>query len=160
MFQISNKFNLTLLINISLVEGSLWRLIKNALHFNLQILIRGDKLERFANSDVILDLNGDIFPNDTGRFHVLKHALEIATIRQLGIPVIEYASSTGPFNTWFARAISKFMYNKISVFTNREPISSELLKQIGIKKPIVNTACPAFLLEPATGERAKEILVE
>ncbi len=143
---------------IDLFRTSLWRYLKNLLHLNVKILIRGNKLERFANSDVILDFNGDIFPSDTHPIRVLIEALEIVTIKQLGIPVVEFVSSPGPFNTWFTRAISKFMFNKISVFTNREPVSFELLKQIGITKPIVNTACPGFLLEPASVQRSKEIL--
>jgi colanic acid/amylovoran biosynthesis protein len=109
---------------------------------------------------VILDFNGDIFPSDTHIIRVLTNALEVLTIRQFGVPVIEFASSPGPFNTGFRRFISKLVFNKISVIVNREPISSELLKQIGINKtPIVNAACPAFLLEPASVKRAKEILL-
>lgn len=144
-----------------LFRASLWRFFRNLLHLNFQILIRGRKLERFSNSDVILDFNGDIFPSDVHFSRVLIQTLEILTIRQLGVPIIEFVSSPGPFNTRFTRVISKLMFNGISVFTNREPISSERLKQIGIKKtPIVNTACPAFLLEPASEERVKEILLQ
>jgi len=125
-------------------------------------LIKGNKLERFTNSDVILDFNGDIFPSDIhNHIRLLKHIVDILTIRKLRVPVIEFVSSPGPFNTWFTRSISKLMFNRISVFTNREPVSSELLKQIGIKKtPIVNSACPAFLLEASPVERAKEILLQ
>ena len=145
-----------------LFRASLWRLLKNFLHLNLLILIKGNKLERFTNSDVILDFNGDIFPSDIhNHIRLLKHIVDILTIRKLRVPVIEFVSSPGPFNTWFTRSISKLMFNRISVFTNREPVSSELLKQIGIKKtPIVNTACPAFILEPAPVEQAQKILLQ
>ena len=151
-----------LISSTDFLRTSLWRFLKNLLHLNFPILIKGNKLERFANSDVILDFNGDIFPSDVyNPIRILTLVVEILTIRQLEVPVIEFASSPGPFNTWFTRSISKLMFNNISVFTNREPISSELLKQIGIKKtPIVNTACPAFLLEPAPVERAKEIILQ
>lgn len=147
---------------IDLFRTSLWRSLKNFLHLNVKILIRGNKLERFANSDVILDFNGDIFPSDVhNSSRLLNEVADILTIRQLGIPVIEFVSSPGPFNTWFTRFISKLVFNRISVFLNREPMSSELLKQIGIKRtPIVNAACPAFLLEPTSVERAKEILLQ
>lgn len=160
------RFTAPLRLLITLVDlfrASLWRFLKNFLHLNLQILIRGNKLQRFAKSDVVLDFNGDVFPGNISPLHcitALTRVVEIMTIRQLGVPIVEFASSPGPFNTLFKRIISKIMFSNISVFTNREPISSELLKQIGIKKPIVNTACPAFLLEPASEGRAKEILAK
>ena len=150
-----------LLSLFDLFRASLWRFFRIFLHPNFQILIRRKRLERFSNSDVILDFNGDIFPSDAHSTQVLIHALEILTIRQLGVPVIEFASSPGPFNTWFRCFISKLVFNKINVIVNREPVSSELLKQIGIKKtPIVNAACPAFLLEPAPVEKAEGILMK
>jgi len=149
-----------LLSFIDLFRSSLWRSLKKLLRFDLKILIRGDKLERFIGSDIVLDFNGDTFPSDVGSIRVLTRSLEILTIRQLGVPVIEFASSPGPFNTWFARAISKIIFNKITVFANREPISSELLNKIGVKKPIVNTACPAHLLEPAPIQRVREIFLK
>jgi colanic acid/amylovoran biosynthesis protein len=73
--------------------------------------------------------------------------------------VIEFVSSPGPFKTRFRRAVAKLMYRNIDLFLNRESVSTELLKQLGIKKPILNTACPALLLEPAPPERGKEILL-
>ena len=151
-----------LISSTDFLRTSLWRFLKNVLHLNVPILIKGNKLERFANSDVILDFNGDIFPSDVyNPIRLLTRVVEILTIRQLGVPVIEFVSSPGPFRTWFRRSLSRLILNKISVFTNREPISSELLKQIGIKKtPIVNTACPAFLLEPTPVERTKEIFLQ
>jgi len=160
---ISSRFDgmLRLLVSFSdLLRASLWRFLRNVLHLNFPILIRRSRLERYANLDVVLDFNGDIFPSDTHPGLVLMHVLEILTIRRLGIPVIEFVSSPGPFNTWFTRSISRLMFGKVSVVTNREPVSSELLKQIGVKEvPIVNTACPAFLLKPAPIERANGIFV-
>jgi len=164
LWTISSRFDgmLKLLVSFTdLFRAGLWRFFKNFLHLNFPILIKRSKLERYANSDVVLDFNGDVFPSDTHSGLVLMHVLEILTIRQLEIPVIEFVSSPGPFNTWFTRSISRLMFGKMSVVTNREPVSSELLKQIGIKKvPIVNTACPAFLLKPAPVERANEIFLQ
>jgi colanic acid/amylovoran biosynthesis protein len=156
-----DSVRILLLCFFDLFRASLWRVFRNFLHLNFQILIRGNKLERFSNSDVILDFNGDIFPSDTGIIRVLINTSEVLTIRQLKVPVIEFVSSPGPFNTWFRRFISKRVFNKINVIVNREPVSSELLKQIKIKKtPIVNAACPAFLLEPAPVEKAEAILMK
>jgi len=143
-----------------LFRAILWRFIRDLLHIEFKVLITGKKLEIFSNSDVILDFNGDIFPSDTHPIRVLSHALEILTIRLLKIPVIEFASSPGPFDTWFKKFISKLVFNNTNIIINREPLSSELLKQIGINKtPIINAACPAFLLESVSKERIKEIFL-
>jgi colanic acid/amylovoran biosynthesis protein len=157
------KFNLHLRFVIALfnfMRTGLWRFFKTALGFNLNFLIKGKRLEIYADSDMILDFNGDIFPSDANRLRVFSHALDIVTIRTLGIPVVEFVSSPGPFKTWIDRCISKFAFNRINVMANREPVSSELLRELGIQTPIVDTGCPAFLLEPCGEERSKAILHE
>jgi len=144
---------------IYLLRISLWKFLKHFLHLDIPILIKGNYLERYANADLVLDFNGDIFPSDTRRVRVLVHALELLCIAQLGIPMIEFVSSPGPFNSWFTRIISKLVFNQFTIFLNREPLSSALLEQIGLKQvPIVNTACPAFLLETIEKEQAQKLL--
>lgn len=156
------RFNNVLRIIVTLVyllRISLWQFLKQILHLDLPILIKGSDLERYANSDIVLDFNGDIFPSDTRPIRVLVHALELLCIAQLGVPVIEFVSSPGPFNSWFTRTIAKLVFSRFSILLNREPISSVLLDQIGLNQvPIVNTACPAFLLEPLEKEQAQELL--
>jgi colanic acid/amylovoran biosynthesis protein len=162
--EILPRYNIGLWLSAALFDLfriSLWRYLKDAHDLDLPILVYGGKLRRFASSDIVLDFNGDIFPTDTRIIRVLEHALEIVTIRKLGIPVVEFVSSPGPFDSWPRRVISKFMLDRISVFANREPQSSKLLEQIGIaREKIVNTACPAFLLEPAPTKVAVEILAK
>lgn len=155
------RFNWALELVLSFfdtVRASLWRCVRDILHINAQVLIKGERLNRFAEADIVLDFNGDIFPSDTNPLGAVMQALEILTIKKLGVPVVEFVSSPGPFNSWFRRTVSKLMYKNVDLFLNREAISSELLKQIGVRKPILTTACPAFLLEPASPERGKEIL--
>jgi len=143
---------------LDLSRIALWRLIKRVLRLNLRILICGRKLSGYRRADVVLDFNGDIFPSDIHPVKVAVHALEMAAIRKLGIPVVEFVSSPGPFNTYFRRAVSKFMYNRLNVMVNREDVSSELVKQLGVDPPVISAACPAFLLETAPAEKAKAFL--
>jgi colanic acid/amylovoran biosynthesis protein len=144
-----------------LLRARLWRFARDSFNLSLGPLIAGRRLKQFASADVVLDFNGDIFPSDLHPFLVFLHAIEIVTIRQLGIPIVEFISSPGPFDTWFRREVSKFMFKRIAVFANRDPVSSELVRELGIRdKPIVNTACPAFLLEPVPAGRARQILVK
>ena len=75
-------------------------------------------MQRFTSSDVVLDFNGDIFPSDTGVIRVINHVLEIMTVRQLGVPVVEFVSSPGPFRNWIRRALSRLMFSRINIFLN------------------------------------------
>lgn len=78
---------LKLLISIiDLFRASLWGFLKNLLRLNAKILIRGNKLERFAVSDIVLDFNGDIFPSDVHPIRVLNQAIEIMNCQAVGGP--------------------------------------------------------------------------
>lgn len=142
----------------ALAEATIWTCLRKVLHVDAKMLIRDQRLRSFAEADIVLDLNGDIFPSDTSVLRIVRHTLEVMTISRLGNPVVEFVSSPGPFKTWFRRTTAKIMYRNVDLFLNREPVSSALLREIGIRKPVLTTACPAFLLEPAPPERAKEIL--
>lgn len=145
-------------LTFNLLRVYLWRFCKNFLHLNINILIKGKELKRFIDSDIVLDFNGDIFPSDIRNpARLLTHVIDVLTIKQLGVPIVEFASSPGPFNNWFTRLVSKIVFNRVNIILNRDPISSELLKQLGIKRtPIINTACPAFLLESSSLEKVKK----
>ena len=145
---------------LNMARSRLRRLIKKALRVDLAFLVRGEKMRAFAESDVVLDFNGDIFPTDIHNpARALRHVFDIRTIRNLGVPVVEFASSPGPFKTWFHRLISRAAYGRMSAIVNRESVSNELLGELGIgKTPVIDTACPAFLLEPAPAERGRAIL--
>ena len=141
------------------VRSLMWRLLKNKIGLNLSFLIEGGIFKDLADSEVILDFNGDIFPTDSHPALVLMHVFEIAALSNIGIPIVGFISSPGPFKSPFHRLVSRFKFRYVSLFLNREPISSELMRQLGIQKPIVNTACPAFLLKPVATEVAREILI-
>lgn len=122
--------------------------------------LRSSYLAPWLDYDLILDFHGDQFPSDVHPIRVATHAFEIAALRHLSphLPIIEFVSSPGPFETEFQRWVARFMYRHLTLFTNREPLSSELLKEIGFGKNTVNTACPAWLLQPADKARGEHLL--
>jgi colanic acid/amylovoran biosynthesis protein len=74
---------------------------------------------------------------------------------------VVFIGSPGPFSWLWRRVIARFVLNKVDMITNRDPISSEILKEIGINKNrIYNTACPAFLFSPREKTDAEKILLE
>lgn len=153
------KLFLTAIFNY--FRAFLWQLINSIFNIDLCFLLNSKDLKSSSKADIILDLNGDIFPSDSHPVRIITHIFNILAIRQLGTPVVEFISSPGPFDNWFRKFISKIFYDRINVILNREPISSELLNKIGIKEvPIINTACSAFKLEPVPIERSKEILLQ
>ena len=141
------------------IRASVWRLFSRLFRLDLKTLLKSKELKRASETNLVLDLNGDTFPADVGRVRPMIHTLNMKTFRKLGVPVVEFVSSPGPFDTWFRRFISRRFYNSMTAILNREPHSSELLKELGIKGiPIVNTACPAWCLEPVSPERSEKLL--
>ena len=144
---------------IDLVRCSIWRFLQKFLRLNLGILIRGKKLKQYASADVILDLAGDSYSSDSvGWLHLVRRSAELLIFRLLGKPVVFFATSPGPFHPRAILLLARFVLNRLTLITTREQLSNDYLRKIGVKKDlVVTTACPAFLLKPASPRRAKEI---
>jgi colanic acid/amylovoran biosynthesis protein len=144
---------------LDLVRMVLWHGCVSCLGVDFRFLTNGTKAGLLARDvDVVLDFNGDIFPTDVGPAGALIHALEMSAIRMMRVPILEFVSSPGPFDTRFRRTVGAMLLNRVALIMNREPISSELVRELGIRTPMVDTACPAFLLEPASAERIDEVV--
>jgi len=148
-----------LIAGIDFVRTTLWCWLKLAFKVNVGLLIHGRKLAEFRSADIIVDFSGDTFGDMGHPLHLLKHSLDLLTVIHLKKPVYIFAQSPGPFSTRFRRFIAKRVLGKVALITVREPIAAEALSSLGIRTPIVRTACPAFLLEPAKEEIAKAILL-
>jgi len=146
---------------VDLLRCSVWRLLRKSLRLNAGILIEGNRLKEYASADVVLDLGGDTYSSENVPwFLIVKHSLELLTIRLLGKPVIVFAVSPGAFYPKLILVLARFTLNRMTLITPREQLSNNYLQGIGVnKKLLVTTACPAFLFEPAPKERAKEILL-
>jgi len=64
------------------------------------------------------------------------------------VPVMTYAISAGPLKTPEAQKLVRESLSRVDVVTVREPGALKVLEEIGVKRDIVVTADPAFLLEP------------
>jgi polysaccharide pyruvyl transferase CsaB len=88
-------------------------------------------------------------------FHVTAGALAAL----FGKPHLIYAVGVGPLLTEHGRSYTRAICETASVISVRDEGSRELLVEIGVPaQRVVVTADPAFLFEPATAERAQEIL--
>jgi len=142
----------------NLFSSAIWRFCHKVFRIDVKFLRCTRLLTTYYNSDLIIDLSGDTYGDNIPFLAFVKYSLELVAARLLKKPVISLANSPGPFSGKIKRFIAKIVLNNISLITTREPVSADLLRNVGIKAPIITTACPAFLLEPAPEERVKEIM--
>jgi len=144
---------------LSYFRTCIWRVIYETTHLNLKFLINGKLLKEYISSDIILSLDGDILSEYLPIKRFVKHTADLLSARNLHIPVVEFASSPGPFESFIKRRIAKFLFNRLTVLSNREPISKDILVELGVTKPpIISACCPAFHLEPCSKEWAIKLL--
>jgi len=139
---------------LSIIWFFFWRILR----LDIKFLRSTRLLNTYYNADIIIDLSGDTYGDNIPFKNFVKHSLELITARFLEKPIVSLANSPGPFSGKFKKFIARITFNNISLITTREPISADLLCSIGVKTPIVTTACPAFLLEPVQEYKLKEIL--
>jgi len=148
-----------LLLKLSRVY--LWRFLKGRLGVNFSILLSNPVIKAFANCNLVIHLGMDQYTDKAGLLHFFSHSSEILIGLLLNKPVVMLAETLGPFNSSTAKRLAKSLLNKVSLITLREQESLQRLQHLEVTKPPVHlTACPAFLLSPASEERTKDILVQ
>lgn len=119
-------------------------------------------VETVVWSDVFIDVSGDIW-GDNANF-LGKDRFEVGLIKdmiaqELGKPTFMIAGSPGPFNDERTKEIAKSVYSNFTCVTNREPLSTELLKQWGFDcRNTKDLACPSFLFQPESARVGEDIL--
>lgn len=78
--------------------------------------------------------------------HIFLREVEIALERS--VPVMVYAIGAGPLKTPEAQKRVRECLSRADVVTVREAGARKVLEEVGVKRDIVVTADPAFLLEP------------
>jgi len=72
---------------------------------------------------------------------------EVLLANELGIPVMVYAISAGPLKHASARSLVREALTPAAVITVRDRQGRQLLEEVGLHRPILLTADPAFLIE-------------
>ena len=73
---------------------------------------------------------------------------EVELALEKSVPVMVYAIGVGPLNAAEAQQLVRAQLSAVDAVTVREAQARKLLEEIGVKREIVVTADPAFLLEP------------
>lgn len=149
---------------LAMLLSSFWSLLKSSLGVNALFLTRYSRLKEYATTDIIVVRGTDTLTDQYGRI-----GLDGLFMRCSGIfigvilkkPTIICGHSIGPFKSWIGRAIARFVLNRVSLITLREETSKAHLRRIGVKNPnVFETADLAFLMEPVSSTRAKDILLK
>jgi colanic acid/amylovoran biosynthesis protein len=134
----------------------LWRVTKRVTGLDLTWLHSVRELRAVREADIVIDLSGDTLTEDYGLPCLLSHLMPIAYGLLLGRPVVLCAQTIGPFPR--ICSLVAFVLNRVDLITTREDRSYQFLEQIGVDRPSVQlTGDMAFLLEPASHERVREI---
>jgi colanic acid/amylovoran biosynthesis protein len=114
------------------------------------------------DADLVVDFSGDIWGDNAhllgpNRFRV--GLLKDRTAQILGKPVVMIAGSAGPFTEGPDLTLAREVFANFLWVSNREAMSREVLAAAGFRTDhVTDCACPAFLFQPASPERAQELL--
>ncbi len=113
-------------------------------------------VRELLTTDVFLVGGGTPFYDDW--FHLLVMLVFVMTARLGGNPVITYAISVRPIESFVGKTLSKIIFTMVNRITIREPNAKELINTLGIDKNIVLYTDPAVTLKPSSDEDVLTIL--
>jgi len=143
---------------IDWLRSRLWRFLKDIIGLDLKWLISGNKFAELLQSDIVLDFSGDTYGDMAHLTHMVKHSVDLLTFLNLKKPVYIFAQSPGPFSTFLRKQLAKLVLSRVTLISCREEMSYETLRTLPVAPtPLIETACPAWLLEPAEPEYVKKI---
>ena len=139
-----------------LIRAFLWKRLVGRLGSSMDFLVGHPELQALKNSDLVVDLSGDMLTEDYGPHVAYSHFLPIMTALAMDKPVILCAQSIGPFT--LMKHLARYVLGRAALITAREPVTVEYLREIGVQNSnIVLTTDMAFLLEPAKDETVDDV---
>lgn len=119
-------------------------------------------IKEVLNSDLVIELAGDIWGRNAdflGPNRFLVGLIKDRIPQLMGKHTVMLASSPGPFNKDETLPFARKVFESFDYVANREPISRKVLSDYGFDvSQVKDSACPAFLFEPASQYSIKELL--
>lgn len=113
-------------------------------------------------ADLVIDFSGDIWGDNAdflGADRFLIGLIKDRVPQLLGKKTVMLAGSPGPFKNQKVKEFAKEVYENFDLVTNREEISIGLMEKEGFNvSKTKSLACPAFMFEPAKGEKIDELI--
>ncbi len=129
--------------------------------WNLSLRLLGAPVfTSIKRTDITLITNGIVFDHKLYNLafnFVPSLVCLVYYANRINKPVISYNMGIGPLTKKWGKRFTKFIFDRLSLITVRDKDSYNLLREIGVSKPIEITADSAFLNKPASKERVKEI---
>jgi len=141
-----------------LFRCTLWAMLHSS-GLNVNRSFCGKKLQDYYDADIVLNTGGDVLTEDYG--FPFSHFVNLLFATLLDKPVVICAESVGPFRNRLNIFTARYVFNRAKLITLREERSLKHLQEIGVAKPLMYvTADVAFILEPSSNQRIKEILTK
>lgn len=121
--------------------------------------IESDYVKEVKRADLVIDFSGDIWGDNAdflGRERFLTGIYKDMTAQALK-PTVMIAGSPGPFKLCKNEKLIKSAFEGFDMVTNREHISTRLLKEKGFNvSKVRDYACPSFLFNAAEENEVRE----
>lgn len=109
-------------------------------------------------ADVAIDATqGDSFSDIYGWRRFINYTYAKILIEKNGVPLLLAPQTYGPYKKLKTRMIAKYACNNASVLMSRDEISKDVLRKMGIRKPIVVVSDMAFFLPYQKQERDNSV---
>jgi polysaccharide pyruvyl transferase WcaK-like protein len=128
----------------------------------LRPLYRGEVVEQFKNSDLVISHSDENFKETASQLPLnpywaltwwsmlISRTLDIMVARSLGKSVVLFPNSVGPFRTWLGRFLVRLSLNNCDYLLIRDPISYNIVNQLGIRSSKLLTYDTALLFTDAS----------
>ncbi len=118
-------------------------------------------IEEVESADLVIDFSGDIW-GDNADF-LGKDRFEVGLYKDMTAqvlkPTVMLAGSPGPFSDERIKKLAKKVFEGFKMVTNREPISTRILKAEEFDTShVVDSACPSFLFQQMDKAGVSELL--
>lgn len=121
-----------------------------------------DYIKEVLWADLVIDFSGDIWGDNAdflGSDRFLVGLIKDKVPQLLGKKTVMLAGSPGPFKNQKVKEFAKEVYENFDLVTNRESISIGLMEKEGFNiSKTKSLACPAFMFEPAKGEKIDALI--
>lgn len=106
---------------------------------------RAKVINRIKNSDLVISHSDENFKETASLLPLnlywiltwwtilVSRTMDIIVARSFGKSVVLFPNSVGPFRTWFGRFIARLSLNSCDYLLIREPISSKIVDNVGVK---------------------------
>lgn len=174
--QLSDNFcrkEMVHIVPLDLYYGWTGNDLENALH-ELEIAVEYNKtgkiikttsyIKEILSSDLVIDFSGDIWGDNAdflGANRLRVGLIKDRVAQLMNKKTVMLAGSPGPFSNPELKKLAQEVYSHFDIVTNREPVSTDLLKNNGFDiSKTYDFACPSFLFEHENFCNGDEFLKE